>query len=72
MSDWRPIEVAPTDGTKVLVANRSCQWVGSFRFPTRGEPQYESHYEREWRDGSGHWASPTHWMPLPELPAQSA
>lgn len=66
---WRPIETAPRDGTKVLAWNKGCgHWVASFRLPTYGEPQNESHYVKEWRDGGGRWATPTHWMPLPAEP----
>lgn len=69
--NWQPIKTAPKDGTDVLVWNKGCQyWIASFRFPMRGEPQYEGHYAREWRDGGGRWATPTHWMPLPPTPTQ--
>ena len=68
-ADWQPIETAPKDGTAVLVWNKGCGcWVASYRLPMRGEPQNESHYVHEWRDGGGRWASPTKWMPLPPTP----
>lgn len=68
---WQPIETAPRDGTAALVWNKGCRhWVAAFRLPVRGEPQNESHYVHEWRDGGGRWATPTHWMPLPPPPPQ--
>ena len=66
--EWRSIDTAPKDGTNVLVVGLAGHWVASFRFPMRGEPQCESHYAKEWRDGGGRWATPTHWMPLPQPP----
>lgn len=67
---WRSMSSAPREGSRVLV------WfagigpeVASFRLPILGEPQCEGHYVREWRTSSGRWATPTHWMPLPEDPA---
>ena len=63
---WQPIETAPRDGTPVLVIWKTgIMSVATWRLPMRGEPQNESHYEYEWRDTCGCWATPTHWMPLP-------
>ena len=64
MSDWRPMETAPKDGTPVLIYFPR---IGSQR---RG--QAVAYYHRV----SGSWVthpgmynrSPTHWMPLPDPP----
>ena len=71
MSEWKPISTAPKDGTHVLVwSNGVGHWVASFRLPMRGEPQCEGHYVKEWRDGGGRWATPTHWQPLTTPPPE--
>lgn len=59
MSEWRPIETAPKDETRVLLARA-------------GIPSMHTAF---WRGGvwmcGGHqyFNNPTHWMPLPEPPA---
>ncbi len=66
------MQTAPEDGTQVLVWNKGCGfWIASWRLPARGEPQSESHYEYEWRDECGRWATPTHWTPLPTAPSDA-
>ena len=71
MSDWRPIETAPMDGTEILLAvgQRAIEighWI----------PGIPSEWDRRimrWNLGrEGHWSTwngePTHWMPLPVSP----
>lgn len=80
MSTWQPIETAPKDGTKILLAVPPNERWDAFIFKTVlynasvGEGLW---YNEEWR-----WANdsceccwgriyptpPTHWMPLPEPP----
>ena len=61
-NEWKPIESAPKDGSRVLIwhpdycAPITAQWYGS----------------EGWKldsDISPFWMQPTHWMPLPPLPA---
>ena len=61
MTEWQPIETAPNDGTEILtIDGKYC----SVRYWGMGE------------DGDDAWqprirgSFPTHWMPLPEPPAQ--
>lgn len=77
MSDWRPIETAPKDGTRILV------WAlhyGRFRDiafarweDLRPEP---SDYWSDGRLGPGWYVSgasfvePTHWRPVPDPPQE--
>lgn len=68
MTEWRPINTAPKDGTPVLifeggsgdtdivVAVYEDQWLPEYRW--RGT----------YGDGDAAW-NPTHWMPLPKAPA---
>lgn len=82
MSDWRPIETAPRDGTWVLVlgdrykntdrpAVAPSRWIAE----TTERWEYVSDTRQELRtEDSSHWDydaevyAPTHWMPLPEMP----
>jgi hypothetical protein len=70
MSDWQPIETAPKDGSNVLLSpafERERVTVGSWDLDDVGE-------------GGQCWRclelserlEPTHWMPLPSPPMESA
>lgn len=57
---WRPIESAPRDGTKILVA-------------VRGESTMVRWHEPAWLGAGGRcyqFDDPTHWMPPPPPPQQ--
>lgn len=71
--NWQPIETAPKDGTRVLVANSHGAWMAEY------SPVYGSGYRRatpwfsvmlnhEHIHGFARSGPPTHWMPLPEPP----
>lgn len=77
MSEWIPIESAPKDGTRIILAR-----IGA----TEAAPEFGIEYApphvwwccsgawsskyRNWNDGVEPCglASPSHWMPLPEPP----
>ena len=67
MSEWRPIETAPKDGTQLLLC------VGGWRFIGWWGQQYGNLYPPSWCEGErGENLQPTHWMPLPDAPEESA
>ena len=63
MSEWRPIDSAPRDTTRVMLFA-----------PTRAFPEavivgWYSDRGKEWLSEPGMWQrNPTHWMPLPDTP----
>lgn len=60
MSDWRPIETAPKDGTHILTYREAGFIAVAAFFP---------HGRSEWCCTDGcHLLNVTHWMPLPEAP----
>lgn len=72
MSEWKPIETAPKDGTEILLleylseddygsVDRGC-WGFVETSDYNGEKIYD------WLSNYGHIEEPTHWMPLPEPP----
>ncbi len=77
MSEWRPIETAPKDGTPVLVWDES---MGSNKRDGCDDRRYAIGYVRcGWATPHGTWGnrnnshcSPTHWQPLPAPPETTA
>ena len=69
MTEWKPIETAPTDGTEILGWLKEGKWaVVSFKVTN-----YYCAWNREYRDSKAWWkdnvtCTPTHWMPLPKPP----
>lgn len=73
MSEWKPIESAPRDGTRVLLCDRhrGATWIGFYH------PVYQSGYRptNPWSSlmlnheyqATPSW-SPTHWQHIPEPP----
>lgn len=61
---WQPIETAPRNGTWLLVAGPDhtgarrmvCRWLVGLEWESAD-------------DGYGAYIQPTHWMPLPDVPA---
>lgn len=59
LDEWRDMESAPKDGTRVLLKFGDMIISGSFRTANLGEPQYK---ERVWRaDCCGRLAAPDKW-----------
>ncbi len=73
--EWRPIESAPRDGTRVLLADandiETGQWRKGISFPNTmtvipdgwEDDRYDANHTFE-QDGK----QPTHWLPLPQPP----
>lgn len=72
MSEWRPIETAPKDGSVVLLWEKGSELIyDSNSEIAAGYCRYDGH----WTTGQyDFWCDeiecckPTHWMPLPEPP----
>lgn len=61
-SQWRPIDTAPTDMTEVIVlCGKKDISLGWYFAP--------SSQTRNWLNQNGKRIKPTHWMPIPSLPA---
>lgn len=79
MSDWRLIETAPMDGTRILALD-----INAFCLDARDglccgiATVWWDDDDGEWRDHGDMGANgtapfePTHWMPLPAPPEESA
>lgn len=76
MSEWKPIETAPKDGTEIIgmYMHIDTQIVNNI-FWMADDPDFDN--EEGWwsytmsevsRTLLDDWRTPTHWMPLPELP----
>jgi len=76
MSDWRPIETAPKDGTIIDIGGRAFdgvfeRWCNAHWEDRGGE---EGTWRGPWSDGYESELPddrfvPTHWMPLPAPPS---
>ena len=84
MNEWQPIETAPKDGTRVLLFGGE-QEVWKSQRDSKAGPMVvgwadgTEYGEQAWRFctyDSGFYGrldtQPTHWMPLPEPPKESA
>ena len=66
MSEWKPIETAPKDGTPILAfkpnERRSGSWTAAVYWD-------DTNHRSGWVFVGGREAEcPSHWMPLPEPP----
>lgn len=65
---WQPIETAPRDGTRVLLAKRNeVLGIGDFWGADRAEGTTDAWFVHN----GAEIAEPTHWQPLPEPPLTS-
>lgn len=75
---WQPIEIAPKDGSMIIVAQKnhlkekfnwasSAYWYDNEPCPCR-PPKCKPGTHTGWMAGLDKLSSPTHWMPLPEPP----
>lgn len=74
MMEWQPIETAPKDGTKVLLAYAS----GNYRVIVSEWMTLETLKNGKTQSRSEYWVTPwvrmdsdpqpTHWMPIPDPP----
>ena len=68
MTEWRPIKDAPRDGTDILVWGKRCSHLVVY-FDDMCPMAGRSH---PWMTATGDCYAkddPTHWMPLPDPPA---
>lgn len=84
MSEWKPIEQAPRDGTEILLLVHTvsdiipgrllpgAMVIGSYRERRQHAPSSRGPW---WRPNTGtlyddrEYLMPTHWMPLPDPPS---
>lgn len=62
--NWLPIESAPKDAQVFLWCKEEGVAVGQFNFRSKIEA-----FGDLWIMGDDGYCSPTHWLPIPELPA---
>jgi hypothetical protein len=63
MTHWQPIDTAPLDGTKMLL------WDG---FDITVGAHYGAEFIEEFTVEALCYEKPTHWMPLPNPPEETA
>lgn len=70
--EWKPIESAPKDGTRILLfGHRGDQFdIGSWG-PHGVYIRKTGTYEAAWGSGAKHYVGATHWQPLPTPPSPS-
>jgi hypothetical protein len=62
---WQPIETAPKDGTRVLLANRRYRFVDAGHYWRNANKR---HPRKRWVWNGWPRHEPTHWQPLPAPP----
>lgn len=69
---WQPIETAPRDGTRVLLAHD--EWVGAGAWCKEGNgngPFWTDYSVASWPYEEYAEIAPSHWMPLPDAPVSA-
>ena len=73
---WQPIETAPKDGTRIMVycprlgVNCSANW-NDDKYARKPRPYWTHMGEYLWGKTMVREDQPTHWMPMPEAPAEA-
>ena len=70
MDEWRPIETAPKDNTRVITFGGGL--VGTSRYVTKFAAGYGDVGAGWYSEQLDRRHEPTHWMPLPEPPSIEA
>jgi hypothetical protein len=73
MSKWQPIETAPKNGNRLLLCEAGWIDVGYWRVDLNGPDTGEGwtcERVQSWGYEEYAYCKPSHWMPLPEAPAQ--
>jgi hypothetical protein len=78
--EWKTIETAPKDGTRILVYQDGEMEVADWythKYPATYTERPDGLYEKNETEGSSWWNAnecqhPTHWMPLPAPPLTTA
>lgn len=66
MTNWKPIDTAPQDGTRVMLHYKGKIFVGEYRRGVMGEPD---RYDVHWRAFCcGKLAYPDYWSDMPGGP----
>lgn len=75
MTSWQPIETAPKDGTRVLVATKAAVYIAKYGEYRKEDSYFYGWYEYDcddpWYSTDFQYHPLTHWRPLPELPEAS-
>ena len=75
MSDWQKIETAPKDGTKIIAwagndaDDMSPQLIEWLEPPNVRESGWHISWDHRRIGNHGSYELPTHWMPVPQKPA---
>lgn len=70
---WRPIETAPDDDTEILISGFDPEEGEKSRYVSTGCKVRGHYYQSYWDNWTveDRLFNPTHWMPLPSLPAHN-
>lgn len=69
--EWKNIDSAPKDGTRILVYQRGFIGVARYdidKYAARPKPFWSGHFALIYGVREAKANAPTHWMPLPEAP----
>lgn len=77
MTDWKPIESAPKDGTEIIVMHvhietqivNNAFWIEDDEYP-QDTGWWSYTLSEVSRTQLNDWQTPTHWMPLPPPPKE--